>query len=105
MLGAESSRSDVKSIFFLGYSISGEEYIYEGDTYPASPEDFDYGKQFLLLAEKLWAQGKWTPHPERVGPDGLIGVLDGMKQLKEGKVSGEKLVYRVADTKWPTVTA
>jgi hypothetical protein len=47
------------------------------------------------LATKLLASQQLTVHPAKVGSGGLEGVLDGMNQLKEGKVSGVKLVYRV----------
>ncbi|KAL7954595.1 putative zinc-binding oxidoreductase ToxD [Trichoderma compactum] len=60
------------SIFFLGYSVSGESYIC-----------------------------KWKSHPERVGPGDLLDAIAGMKEMKEGKFSGEKLVYRIDETVWP----
>lgn len=101
LLGVDFPRSDTESIFFLGYGITGESYIFEGDTYPASPDYFEFGKKFIPIAERLWSQGKWKTHPERVGPDGLVGILAGMKEMKEGKVSGVKLVYRVEETQWP----
>ncbi|KAL7915481.1 putative zinc-binding oxidoreductase ToxD [Trichoderma velutinum] len=101
LLGVGIPRSDVENHFFLGYGVSGESYIFEGDRYPAEPEYFAFGKKFFVIAEKLWSEGKWKTHPERVGPDGLLGVIDGMKEMKEGKVSGEKLVYRVDETVWP----
>lgn len=31
LLGIDSKREDVRSEFFLGYQISGEDYIFEGD--------------------------------------------------------------------------
>jgi len=31
-------------------------------------------------------------------PKGLASVEEGLNLLKDGKVSGEKLVYRIADT-------
>jgi hypothetical protein len=31
----------------------------------------------------------------------LLGINDGLQQMRELKVSGEKLVYRVDDTVWP----
>jgi hypothetical protein len=34
-------------------------------------------------------------HPVKLGSGGLEGVLDGLDQLKEGKVSGVKLVYKI----------
>ncbi|KAI5456505.1 putative zinc-binding oxidoreductase ToxD [Mariannaea sp. PMI_226] len=101
LLGAKSSRSDVHSIDYLGYNASGEIYIFEGKRFPARLEDFLFARDFVAVAERLWAEGKWKAHPVRVGSGGLIGVLDGMKQMKDGKVSGEKLVYLVDETAWP----
>lgn len=100
LLGEDCPREDVKSIFFLGYSQSGEEYIFEGDTYPAQPEDFVFAKGFAEVAEKLWVEGKWRPHPQRVGGKGFKGAIEGMNEMKEGKVSGVKLIYRVDETVW-----
>jgi hypothetical protein len=91
----------VQSTFFLGYSMSGEAYIFEGEHMEAQPEDFVSGSRFYRIAESLWAQGKWTPHPQRVEEGGLLGINDGLQQMRELKVSGEKLVYRVDDTVWP----
>ena len=31
LLGIDSKREDVRSEFFLGYQISGEDYMFEGD--------------------------------------------------------------------------
>jgi hypothetical protein len=91
----------VLSVFFLGYSMSGEAYIFEGEHMEAKPEDLAFGREFYSLAEELWARGKWTPHPQRVEKGGLLDVKDVLRQMREGKVSGEKLVYRVDDTVWP----
>lgn len=101
LLPEECPRKDVKSIFFLGYSMSGEDYIFEAESYTAEPESFAFAKQFLPLAEKLWWEGKWKTHPARIEPGGLLGINAGMREMEEGKVSGVKLVYRVKDTKWP----
>jgi hypothetical protein len=62
---------------------------------PAKPQDFEFAKTFWELATKLLASQQLTVHPTQVGSGGLEGVLDGLDQLKEGKVSGVKLVYRV----------
>lgn len=100
LLGVECPRPDIKSNFFLGYSMSGEEYIFERGTYPASPGDFEFGVKFASVAEELWAQGKWKPHPQRLEKAGLSGIPHGLQQMREGKYSGEKLVYRVEETTW-----
>lgn len=44
---------------------------------------------------KLVASKQISVHPPKLGKGGLEGVLDGLQQLREGKVSGMKLVYRV----------
>ena len=105
LLGVDCPRADVKSEFFLGYSMSGEEYIFESEIYPARQEDFDFARQWYGIAERLWAEERWVPHPQRVEPGGLLGVDDGLQRMREGKVSGEKLVYRVDETHWPCSVA
>ncbi|KAK3110903.1 hypothetical protein LTR53_014332 [Teratosphaeriaceae sp. CCFEE 6253] len=103
LLPVEISREDVKSVFFLGYDLKGESYIFEGESYPARPEMLEWSKKFTTLAEELWREGKWTPHPYEVREAGLLGAVDGMTRMREGKgPSGEKWVYRVDDTAWPT---
>ncbi|KAK5719102.1 hypothetical protein LTR15_007625 [Elasticomyces elasticus] len=102
LLPVETSRMDVESIFFLGYDITGESYKFEGESHPAKPELFEWTRKFTTLAEKLWAEGKWQPHSQSVKEGGLLGAVEGMNLMREGKgPSGEKWVYRVDDTKWP----
>lgn len=77
----------------------GEAFTFAGGMQiPAKPEDFEFGKKFWDLSTKLFAEKKVSVHPPKVGGEGLKGCFDGMQQLKEGNVSGTKLVYKVADT-------
>ncbi|KAI9661951.1 MAG: putative secondary metabolism biosynthetic enzyme [Bathelium mastoideum] len=102
LLGMGCPRTDVQSVSFLGYSLFGEPYTLDGNIYPAQPEDFAFGSKFYSIADKLWADGKWKPHPQRVGSGGLLGAVDGLEQMRDGKgPSGEKWVYLVDDTEWP----
>jgi hypothetical protein len=94
LMGIDMPRSDVRNIFFLGYTVTGEAFEIEGEHWPAVPEDFELMKKFVTLTEKLLEQGLLKTHPAKVR-DGLAAILDGMQELKEGKVSGSKLVYRV----------
>jgi hypothetical protein len=73
LLGVECSRSNIESVF-LGYCVPSKEYIFEGEIYPATPEDFVHGAKFAPITEKLWAEGKWKPHPRRLEKAGLSGV-------------------------------
>lgn len=47
---------------------------------------------------KLVGSSQISVHPPKVGKDGLKGVLQGMDDLKEGRVSGVKLVYKISET-------
>ncbi|KAG8163099.1 hypothetical protein KVR01_007577 [Diaporthe batatas] len=102
LLGIECPRSDIESVYFLGYDMSGEAYIFERESYPARPDALEFGRKWYSLAEELWAGGKWQNHRQKVGDNGLLGVIDGMEKMRQGLVSGEKLVYRVDDTEWPS---
>lgn len=101
LLGIDCPRDDVESIFFLGYDMSGELYKYEGETYPAKLATFHFAQKWYTVAEKLWAEGKWKPHPQRVGERGLASAKNGMQEMREGQVSGQKLVYLVEDSILP----
>lgn len=76
----------------------GEAFTKFGRDFPAQPDDYKIASEFANVAARLYAEGKLLPHPPKVGSGGLQGVLEGLELLKMGKVSGEKLVYRVGET-------
>jgi hypothetical protein len=80
------------------YTMFGEGFTIAGNENPALPDDFEFAKKFMALTEKLLADGKLKTHSEKVGKEGLEGALRGLDYMKAGKISGEKLVYRIADT-------
>jgi NADPH:quinone reductase-like Zn-dependent oxidoreductase len=86
-------REDVMSTNTVMYTMFGEEFVLLGTVFPASEEDYGFGKMWMGLTEKFVAEGKIKPHPKRVRDGGLEAILTGLKEIKEGKVSGEKLVY------------
>ncbi|TVY85435.1 Protein TOXD [Lachnellula suecica] len=88
-------RKDVKSSLVLMYTMFGKSFSKATTEFPASKEDYEFGKTWMALTEKLVAEGKLKPHPKRVGSGGLEGALKGMEEMKAGKISGEKLVYRI----------
>lgn len=94
----ERDENEVQQTGTLMYTIFDEPFTKGGNEFPKSQEDFDSAKSFFDITEKLLADGKLKTHPEKVGNGGLKGVLQGMLDLKEGKVRGEKLVYRVEET-------
>lgn len=82
--------------FTLGYTSVGEAFNMLVD-YPASADDYEHAKMFVALTEGLLAQGKIKPiktEADRGGKD-LEGVMVGIQELRDGKVSGSKLVYHM----------
>lgn len=84
-------REDVKVNFTLAYTAIGEKY---SDSIPKSEADYEFGARFWKVAEGLINEGKIKAHPTEVRK-GLEGVPQGLLDLKDGKVSGVKLVYTV----------
>ncbi|KAI0290826.1 hypothetical protein BC826DRAFT_1025506 [Russula brevipes] len=56
------------------------------------------GKWYVELHKKIFATGKIKPNPVFIQPNGIAGVKDGLQYMQEGKVSAEKITYRVSDT-------
>lgn len=78
----------------LAYFVFGEEFRKWGP-FPARPADFEFGKMFWELTRGLMAEGKVKAARQDVnrGGKGLEGVLVGLQEMREGRVSGVKLVY------------
>ncbi|KAK2613982.1 hypothetical protein N8I77_000847 [Diaporthe amygdali] len=91
----KSANPSVSSGFTMGYTALGEAFKRHGREYPQKPEDAKFGKAFWELTEDLLSKGKFKAARMSVnrGGEGLEGVLKGLNDLKEGKVSGTKLVY------------
>ncbi|TKA27003.1 hypothetical protein B0A50_05194 [Salinomyces thailandicus] len=98
LLPAKHERSDVQNKHTLGYTIVGEAFKFGPKEYPPMPQDREFGAQFWELSAKLIASKQVSVHPPQVGKEGLKGVFEGLQMLREGKVSGTKLVYRVEET-------
>lgn len=116
LLPAKHDRQDVENKHTLGYTVIGEAMKFGPNEIPAKPEDFEFAKKYLQptvswhairadvvprfidISSKLLASAQIAVHPPKVGKGGLQGVLEGLDDLKEGKVSGVKLVYRVGET-------
>lgn len=77
------------------YTILGEEFSKGGTDYPPVPAEFEFAKKFGEVARQLLEEGKLKVPQTFVnrGGDGLEGVLKGLDELRQNKVSGGKLVY------------
>jgi NADPH:quinone reductase-like Zn-dependent oxidoreductase len=99
ILAVDFPRKDVNADVVFGYTINGEPFKMgpKGALVEAKPEDRQFGEKFWNISEELLSAGKFKGHRYTVGSGGLHGVMSGLQRMKEGKVSGEKLVYRVDD--------
>ena len=95
LLPTKFPRDDVESMVTLAYSAVGEPFDKGFAKSDGSKEDFDFAaKTWVPIAEKYLMEGKVQVHKPRVGT-GIENILDGLDQLKNNKVSGEKLVYKL----------
>jgi NADPH:quinone reductase-like Zn-dependent oxidoreductase len=91
-------RDDVTTQLTFAYTGVGEPFSKGTTEFPAVEEDYEFQKNFWNLAEVLLAEGKLKAHPPNVRGGGLKGIPEGLQLMREDKVSGQKLVYRVAET-------
>lgn len=83
----------------MGYTMLGEDFTWGpgGKVWEASAEDKAFQEGFWELATELVADGRLTAHSPEVRGGGLQGVLEGLDDLRTGRVSGKKLVYRIGE--------
>lgn len=97
LLPAEMGRADVKSTFVNCCTALGEPFEYGPDcmVIPVMPAEFEFAQRWADLVTTLWSQGKIRTLVVEKRDGGLRKVLDGLEDLKNGAVSGRKLVYTV----------
>jgi NADPH:quinone reductase-like Zn-dependent oxidoreductase len=88
-------RDDVTKASTIAYSGLGETFHKGGKEFPANKEHLEFQTKFWKLSGELLAQGKFKTHPVELREGGLDKILDGVDDLKQGKVSGVKLVYKM----------
>lgn len=94
-------REDVVYSYSIGYSAEGEDWDmgWTGIVghVPGNKEHYEWMKKWTVVAAQLLAEDKWKPHRQEVRSGGFEGILQGLEDMKNGKVSGAKLTYRLAD--------
>ncbi|KAF2142056.1 uncharacterized protein K452DRAFT_298063 [Aplosporella prunicola CBS 121167] len=94
LLAIEMPREDIEHKYTLGYTVVGEAF-FKRKQFEASKEDYEFGKMFWALSQRLLEERKFKVHRPDVRDGGLSGVLEGLEELRQGKISGKKLVYRI----------
>ncbi|KAA1476167.1 NAD(P)-binding protein [Dentipellis sp. KUC8613] len=84
--------------FSAPIALFGHDIEFAGMYLPRNKAEFELGVDFFENAARWLAEGRLKPNPIIVRPGGLSGVQAGLEFMKAGKVSGAKLVYRVAET-------
>ncbi|KAJ5722225.1 hypothetical protein N7488_000260 [Penicillium malachiteum] len=98
LLSVIIERENINNRITVGYTILGEEFSHSDIPFPAIPEDAAFAKEWISEAEKFLASGKIKGHPVKLMPHGFKGIPEGLDELRDGNVSGEKLVYNVSET-------
>lgn len=87
-------REDVRVKPVIAYSAMGEAYRLMGRDFPRVMEDYELAVVYFRLSEKLMGEGKIKAHPPKTGK-GLKEALEGLDEMRQGKVSGAKLTYKI----------
>lgn len=77
------------------YTALGRAFAWPWADYPVSDEDRAHMVQFLKKVPVLLKDGSIKPVPVKLWEGGLGAIPDGLQYMREGKVSAEKIVYRV----------
>jgi NADPH2:quinone reductase len=59
--------------------------------------DKDFAHIYFRYLARGLAEGFFSPHPHEVIPGGLEGVETGLRNLKDGKASGVKYVFKIGE--------
>ncbi|TFY78324.1 hypothetical protein EWM64_g5689 [Hericium alpestre] len=78
----------------LGYPIDAF-----GMYIPRDERVYQFGLEFTKLVSEWLQEGRFKGNPHTLMSGGLNAIPGGLAFMKEGKVSGTKLVYRIAETK------
>lgn len=88
---------NVQAKLTIGYTVFNEPAQLGGVVIPQQTQDFEFGKKFWNLTQRLLEKGTIKVHRPSVNKfgSGLGGVLKGLDAMRQGKVSGEKLVFTI----------
>lgn len=92
------TRKSVKPKWILATSAFGEPVVLEGSTMKeADPSMKAFHIGWFADAQKLLSERMILGHPVRLMEGGLGCISEGLQCLRNGQVSGQKLVYHLVD--------
>ncbi|PNY25475.1 Alcohol dehydrogenase [Tolypocladium capitatum] len=93
---AKGARKDISSDWVMALTIFGKPVDLKGPFgCDAAPGDMEWARSWYVQAEQLCEKGLLRPHPARVANGTWAEVLEGIDELRSGKVRGTKLVYNI----------
>ncbi|EPS94249.1 NAD-binding protein, partial [Fomitopsis schrenkii] len=93
---AQKLRKDVEFIPTLIYTALGRPFsLGPKAKYDCQPEDQAHFMKFLEKVPQLFSNGYVVPNRIKLWEGGLQGVSDGLNYMRDGKISGEKIVYLI----------
>ncbi|KAI0050795.1 dehydrogenase [Auriscalpium vulgare] len=102
ILPYSSPEENVTVKFVLGYRLLGEDFELPWP-FKATPEYREHSEKIGKFLAQILALGKVKPMPKLILPKGLASVQEGFDYMTSGKVSAQKITYKIADT--PGVSA
>ncbi|KAF5341527.1 hypothetical protein D9758_012565 [Tetrapyrgos nigripes] len=103
VLDTDVAGGNIKADFPFVYTLLGKAIV-AGPVLPPSlafppiPEHYELGKKFGSLLSRLLAEEKLKTTPVKLVPNGLADAQYWIEYQQQGKISAEKIVYRIADT-------
>lgn len=67
-----------------------------GTKFAAKPQDLAFSTKFSELSQKLIEENRIKAHRHEVREGGLDGILTGLDDMRNGRISGFKVVYRIS---------
>ena len=77
------------------YTALGRPFALPTVKFPALPADREHMASWIPKIKDLVDAGQIKPNPVKVWPGGLEAVSEGLQYMRDGKVSGEKIVYNI----------
>ncbi|EJT73706.1 hypothetical protein GGTG_07562 [Gaeumannomyces tritici R3-111a-1] len=87
------TRKIIKADFVISPNLLGEVTWPEPHYKPENKEVIEFGRELVAIVNQLLEKELIRPHNLLVRNDGLEGISQGLKDIREGKMSGKKLIY------------
>ncbi|EFE41546.1 oxidoreductase, zinc-binding dehydrogenase family superfamily [Trichophyton verrucosum HKI 0517] len=90
-----NTRKAIKATWIVGISMLGKDIAWPPPyERPGSEETRAFGGKLAQILQKILDEKKMKPHPLRIKEQATwYDVLEGLDEVKSGRVSGEKLVF------------